>query len=253
VWTGRPTSRCTLHSRCAEPRMQPRAGVSAPEALVALLLGLFVAHLGLSALARMRTVQTGLASRADALIAQRVARLVLRTELRRGRAGTDWVADGDSVSLRAFRGTAWICPNDTAATEVLVSYGGDREPDPTKDSVVVVGAEGTEELRALVQVRSAPGACGRSGPGAPQAWRFDAPIPRGSVAARLYERGSYHVSSAALRYRRGASGRQPLTPEVWSEASGFASADGRLGLEVTPSDSQAGRPWNGFLAWLRRP
>ena len=69
------------------------------------------------------------------------------------------------------------------------------------------------------------------------------------VVARLFERGSYHLSDATLRYRRGASGRQPLTPEVWSVATGWRLSGQRLGVAFTPART-AGSTWSGFLAWL---
>jgi hypothetical protein len=69
------------------------------------------------------------------------------------------------------------------------------------------------------------------------------------VLARLFERGSYHLTGSALRYRRGGSGRQPLTPEIWSSSTSWDVALERLGVEIVPADG-AGEPWSGFLAWL---
>jgi len=69
--------------------MSGRGGFSAPEALVALLLGLFIVHLGFGTLERMRAVEGRLVARTDALVAMRVARHALRRELGLGRAGVD--------------------------------------------------------------------------------------------------------------------------------------------------------------------
>ena len=227
-----------------------RAGISAPEAIVALLLGLVVVHLGLTTLAHLRTVQIRLATRADGLVAMRVARHLLRRELRYGRPGEDWSAYDDSLSLRDFRGTALVCPHGTTTVELTVSFQGDRRPDPSKDSVLLIDAEGRREVRALAAVAAAAGPCGSTAAADLDTWQLDAVVPAGSVVARLFERGSYHLNSSALRYRRGASGRQPLTPEVWSSATGWTRSGGRLGLEVQHRDASAGQSWSAFLAWM---
>jgi hypothetical protein len=227
-----------------------RAGVSAPEAIVALLLGLFIVHLGFSTMAQLRTAHDRLAMRTDGLVAMRLGRHVLRRELRHGRPGQDWWSDGDSLWLRAFRGTAVVCPYDTATVEVTVSYRGDRRADPSKDSVLLISPLGDREVRGLSSVTAAAEPCGSLASAAFESWRLDAPVLPGSVIARLYERGSYHVNASALRYRRGASGRQPLTPEVWSSETAWVRSGGRLVLSVDHGDPSAGGPWSAFLSWL---
>jgi hypothetical protein len=223
-----------------------RRGATLVEALVALLLGLVVMQLGLSTLARFRTVQRELAARADALIAQRVGRHVLRRELRHSLAGRDWVTDADSLALRAFRGTGIACASDSAAAALIVAYRGDRAPDAAKDSVLLVAEDGTAAVRALVGVGTAP-ACAATFPGGSARWTLDAAAPPGTVIARVFERGSYHLAASALRYRRGASGRQPLTPEVWSASTAWETSGERLGVELVPTGP--GHSWRGFLAW----
>jgi Tfp pilus assembly protein PilV len=226
--------------------LNSRAGVSVLEVLIALLIGLFVLQLGLETLARLRSAQAALSARADALVALRVGSHVLRRELRHGLAGRDWAASGDSLALRAFRATAVVCASDSAAAELTVRYRGDRAPDPSKDSVLVTTPEGVTTVHALVGVGAASSACAAPGVGA--RLRLDRGAPSGAVLARVFERGSYHLSDAALRYRRGASGRQPLTPEVWTSATAWDLSGDRLGVEVVPS-SRGGVAWSGFLAW----
>jgi hypothetical protein len=226
-----------------------RAGASAVEVIAALLLGLFLVHLGLETLARLRTADARLSARADALVAMRVARHVLRRELRHGEAGEDWLAASDTLALRAFRGTALVCPHDTATVEITVSYSGDRRPDPAKDSVLLMDGTGVRRMRSLEGVGAAEGSCGPAMPAPLEAWRLDRPLAPGPVIARLFERGSYHVSASALRYRVGASGRQPLTPEAWADSSGWVSAGPRLGFEAYPQRADVGPPWSIFLAW----
>jgi hypothetical protein len=225
-----------------------RAGTSVIEAVVALLVGLLVIQLGLSTLARFRSAQRELGERADALVALRVGRHVLRRELRHGRPGSDWVAAHDSLALRAFRGAAVVCASDTTSAQIVVAYRGERAPDPAKDSVLLLGANGATLARALVGTGVAPTPCVGPGAGAAARWALDQPAPGGTVAAKIFERGSYYLTGAALRYRRGASGRQPLTPEALSAATAWDVAGGRLGVALVPARS--GAPWRGFLAWL---
>jgi hypothetical protein len=52
--------------------------------------------------------------------------------------------------------------------------------------------------------------------GDPELWSVDPPVP-GALVVRVFERGSYHVSGGALRYRRGMGGRQPLTLDVFDD------------------------------------
>jgi len=226
-----------------------RSGFSAPEALVAFLLCLFVVHVGLTTLGRMRAVERRLADRTDALVAMRVARHALRRELGFGRGGFDWMQDGDSITLRAFRGVALVCPGAAAADELIVRFAGDRGPDPEKDSVVVVAPDGRSVVRRLVAVRAAPAPCASAPSPELAIWQLDAPLSEGAVVARLFERGSYHLAGSALRYRRGLSGRQPLTPEVWSPATEWTRTGARVGVRAEPRDSTLGSSWSAFLAW----
>ncbi|MEQ1857834.1 MAG: hypothetical protein ABL963_15375 [Longimicrobiales bacterium] len=223
-------------------------GATMVEAIVALLVGLLVLQLGLSTLARLRSAQATLSSRADALVALRIGRHVLRQELRHGVPARDWIADADSVSLRAFRGTGLVCGSDSLTASVEVTYAGQRAPDPTKDSVLLVTADGLQTVYALVGAGATTSACAGGVPAPPSRWRLDRPAPPDVVVARLFERGAYHLSGAALRYRRGASGRQPLTPEVWSALTGWTASTQSLGVRLVPSPGR-GAPWSGFLAW----
>jgi hypothetical protein len=219
------------------------------EMLVALTVGLLVLQLGLATLARFRRAQADMAERADALVALRVGRHVLRTELRLGVPGRDWDVHPDSLPLRAFRGVGRVCANDSASARLVVSYRGARSPDPAKDSVLLLGADGSTSVGALVGTGTAVDPCGGPGGGSVQRWTLDRAAPSSTVAARVFERGSYHIAASALRYRRGSSGRQPLTPEVWTSASAWTASPGRLELSLVPAAGIA--PWRGFVAWLR--
>jgi len=114
--------------------------------------------------------------------------------------------------------------------------------------VVLVDATGSRQLRALTSVSSAV-ACAATGDSTSlETWRLDVPIQPGMLVARLYERGSYHLSGSALRYRRGASGRQPLTPELWADSTRWTHDAGRLGIAVRHRDPAAGGPWSASLS-----
>ncbi len=233
------------------PRVARRAaggGFSLPEMLVALALGLLLVHLGLESSRRLGEARARLAARGDALVALRVFRHVVRRETRMGLGGVDWWSAGDSLALRAFRGAALVCHNDTTSARLVVSYVGDRAPDPAKDSLLLLSADGVREVRALVAASAPPLPCSGLEGGSAALWSLDAPAPPGNVAAKLFERGSYHLSDAALRYRRGAGGRQPLTPEVWSGATAWTRSSGWLHATLVTRDPLAGAPWSGLGA-----
>jgi len=211
------------------------------------MLGLAVGHLALSTVTRMHAARARLTARTEVLVAQRIARHVLRRELRHGRPGVDWEARGDSIRLRAFRGVALVCGSDSASASIIVSFSGDRAPDPSKDSLLLFDGLGAGEARALRSVASSGAACG--GPSA--RWVLDRPVGRSAIVAKLFEHGSYGVSGGALRYRRGAGGRQPLTPDVWAATSGWSFSTEHLGLRVESREPDAGAAWQGFLAWTR--
>lgn len=229
------------------------AGWSLPEVMIALVLGLLIVHLGLDSLARMQSARSRIAVRTDALVALRVSRHVLRRELRLGTAERDWWVDGDSLALRAFRGVGLVCVVDSTGAGLRVSYTGDRAPDPAKDSLLLYTDQGVVEARALVAVAAAPSPCAGLDSAEALALRLDRGAPSGAVLAKLFERGTYHLTDAALRYRRGASGRQPLTPEVWSSSSGWRTSPERLGADLVPLDPAAGAPVRLSLAWLSAP
>jgi len=201
-----------------------RRGFTVVETLVALTLGWLVAYLALTTLARQRGLQTRLTLRSEALAAARLTRVVLGEETRVGAPSRDgWSVSGESLGLRAFRGIGVPCTSGPATEELSVRVRGVRLPDPEKDSVLVIDFTGSGPVRAILDRRGVPDAdCGGPDAGTLERWRLSGPVPPGSLVLRYFERGSYHLSGRALRYLRGQAGRQPLTPEVLSDAlSGF--------------------------------
>lgn len=207
-------------------------GATLVETLVALLLGLFLVQAGMAAVGRTRLAHARAMERADALSAVRLTGALLRAETSAGRMGVDWFADDDSLALRAYRGTGLVCGEHEAPESLVVSYGGYRRPDPTKDSVEVVYADGARAVLALTGVAEGPPTCWGAALEDALALELDGALPPGGVVARVFERGTYSLSGRALRYRRGAGGRQPLTPEIFESESGWRLTDGRLGAEL---------------------
>lgn len=225
------------------PGTRDRWGFTVVETLVALMLGWLVAYLALTTLARQRRLQTRLTQRAEALAAARVTRVVLGEEARVAAPMRDgWSASGASLGLRAFRGIGVPCTPVPTAEELYLRVRGVRHPDPDKDSVLVVDFTGSGPVRAILDRRAVADVdCGGPDAGTLERWRLSGPVPSGALVLRYFERGSYHLSGGALRYLRGQAGRQPLTPEVLSDAlSGFV-ADGsapsvRLGTTAPGAD-----------------
>ena len=223
--------------------MSGRDGTSVVEILVALLLGIFVLQAGMWTVARARGHHERLARRSEALAAVRLAGSLLRLETSTGAEGLDWDVSGDALSLRAFRGTGLICGVLSGTDTLVTSFRGYRRPDPSKDSVLLVYPEGDRAVTALRGWVAAPDTlCGGSILPGRLVLRLASSIPAGAVVARVFERGSYALSDGALRYQRGAGGRQPVTPELWMSATGWRRAGSRLEAElIHRGDSD--RPW----------
>ncbi len=187
-----------------------RGGFTAVELIVALLLAgvIAAAAVGLygGALAATRAA-TGDAA-ADG--ASRTASLLLAQELRFESPRADPITIApDSIALRAYRAAAIVCAS--ADDTVRVLFSGARDPDAAKDSLLWVRADGTERGAALFAAQPRPGGCPGAGWGEGYLLRLTSPAPPVGALLLLFERGSYHLAASALRYRRGAGGRQPLT------------------------------------------
>jgi len=230
-----------------------RWGASILEVLVAMLLGVFLLQLGLSTIQHLREQQQRAERRLDVLAASRVAGTVLRGELVRGGRSSDRSVGPDSIALRAFRGTGVVCALGATPDEVVVAFRGDRGPDPSKDSLEVTGREGRIHVRGLRAVSPAHASCPVADP-RERALRLsvEGSVPSDAILVRIFESGSYHLTGSALRYRIGAGGRQPLTPEVWRDGgTGIVSRDSLLVLELDPLPGHGA--WRSrFLAWAGR-
>lgn len=228
-----------------------RAGTSAVELLVALVLTAGLASLGWAVFAAHRRVAEGISRRADLLAAERVTRVVLATETAAGAPGRDWdlLAPG-VVTIRAFRGWAAVCAplgRLREGDDLFVSYEGLRQPEPDKDSVLSIEADGSWVVAALAWRTAAGEACPGTGGPALERWGTDPPL-RDPILLRVFERGSYHLDDGALRYRIGAAGRQPLTPAAFDpRASGIGSAPGQGLVLVLRGRDGLGGGWRRTL------
>ena len=201
----------------ATVRLQSRDGFTIAELLVS--LGLFgVIATALAIILHTQTVTARAASKQTANDeAVRVAVTVLASESRSLLRREDVAAvTDDSLSLRAFRGIGTVCSATTGKS--VLRYHGMRMPDVDKDSLLILPERAVYPVTAWQEVS---GQC--------NARTVDdafielvLPLRIGAVAL-FFERGSYHLTDRALRFRRGAEGRQPITEELFDAKSGFAS------------------------------
>jgi hypothetical protein len=231
---------------------EPRRGTSLVETLVAMALGIFILHMGMTTMARLRAFGQRATVVHDEMLGARIGRTVLREELRRGVPGRDRWADSDSIVLRAFRGAGLVCATDTTRSAVTVAYSGPRLPDPRKDSVEWMAADGSVGVADLAAIETLEVGCPPELSSARNLrMTLDGFWPAGVVAIRVFERGSYHLTGSALRYRTGLGGRQPISPEVWRDTASQLRI-GELAIGYTLSPASGSPPWTGFLDWSHR-
>jgi hypothetical protein len=188
-----------------------RTGHSLAELLAALPLAMLLMAMLLATFVAQARLARALGDRMGRAETERIAAGVLRQELRWIERGDVAAAVADSVTLRLLRGVGVTCGTDAGA--IRVDYRGLREPNPEKDSVIIVSAEGESSARVLASEVTAP-SCGE---GNARLLRLSTPAVPGVVL--LFEHASYHLSARALRVRAGAEGRQPITEE-WLEDTG---------------------------------
>ena len=185
---------------------------------------------------RLARAQSDGVTAAEAL---RLSAFVLSGELRLLQPDEDLARIApESAAVRALRGLALVC--GAAAGGALVRYRGARAPDPAKDSVLLLRADSAALPLPLAGAAPAPAACA-AGPGERvELWALgEAALPVGS-AALLFESGTYALTRGALRYRRGGSGRQPLTVEWLDDAaSGLQALDAAGGPTLDPARASA--------------
>lgn len=213
-----------------------QGGFATVEWVIAITLTLVLVTL--SAQSVQHFVRRGFAGLARAEWDQQsaLAGSVLTAELRRASTSEDWtVQAGDSVRIRAFRGTGWICGTQPAPNpRVIVVFVGDRVPNPAKDSMLVFGAQDRPAVLRLRGRRT--GVTCPSLPGRPaEAWDIGPTTPTEGLL-RLFESGAYSVSNGSLRYRVGRGGRQPVVGSTFDSASTLIPGPPAAGLGPTSAE-----------------
>ncbi|MGQ0815138.1 MAG: hypothetical protein ACT4O1_11815 [Gemmatimonadota bacterium] len=173
------------------------------------------------------TLVRSISERAAANEALRTARLLLRAEFRDVDASDVRAVGRDSLAARVFRGRAVVCiveyPN------AVLRYRGMRVPEPEKDSLLLVGEERVVafSLGGTTRESCIP--------------RSDEQVVTIATEVRLransvvliFESGTYHLANNALRYRRAAEGKQPITDELIDHrASRFDAEPRGRGIRV---------------------
>jgi prepilin-type N-terminal cleavage/methylation domain-containing protein len=209
--------------------MTMRCGYSMIELLMALSLAGLVSTAALALLHGQSRLAHSTSDSADAAETLRTATQVLSAETRWHTPALDVRAMmSDSLSLRAFRGSGVVCAVDPAYGGI-VRYRGLRDPDPSKDSVLIERGANTE-LNALVLGVVTTGAVCDSLPAIKLA--VNQTLNIGDVII-VFESGNYYLSGGALRYRLGAGGRQPVTAAVLDDArSGFDTVPGAWSVQL---------------------
>lgn len=227
-----------------------REGVGIIEVLVVLVLVLGLSALMVSFTARQRRVQEDLAVLLETSASVRVTRHVLRREASVVLASRDMpAAGGDSLILRVFRGIAVPCAT-TSGVSIVVAAEGMRLPDPAKDSVLALSQAGRWTTLALEDAVDAESpSC--VAPGTVQRWTLSGSMEGPPALLRYFERGSYHLSGGAFRYRRGNGGRQPLTGVVFSPSNSGFQRDA-LGVAVELDEGAGAAPWRFRLPGSER-
>lgn len=191
--------RAAAGRRCGFTLLELLLGLAGAAAITTALVGLLVTQLRVA-----RAVNRQVADAA----AVRTVDAVLRGELGHTYAVDLRGSSRDSLAMRFFRAAGPVCATD--GMDLHTRLLGDRAPDATKDSVLVIREDGSE-VTALLVAAARTSACTTSAPG--ENWRLRiTPSARG-MWVMVYESGGYHLTSGALRYRIGREGRQPLTDE----------------------------------------
>jgi hypothetical protein len=151
----------------------------------------------------------------------RTTRMIVRAEFQDLSPSDVRSIAGDSVAARVFRAWAIVC--DVDSTLATLRYRGIREPEADKDSLLVLGEERAVAFSDAALPREP---CPALASEERIAVRTARPL-RPNAVVLLFESGSYHLATRALRYRRGLEGRQPVTDELIDDRSSGFGAEAR--------------------------
>ena len=178
------------------------------ETLTALTLSSMVMATGIAVVSAQARVANQATTRSESNDGKRAAALIIRAELAaiEPRRDVRSVAS-DSITTRVFRGVAIVCARRDSLT--IVRYNGLRLPDAAKDSALQLGVDNSASIQRVLE----QGSCLQRSNERILALVLSEPAPLGSMWL-IFEIGSYQLHSYALRYRRGAENRQPITAEI---------------------------------------
>lgn len=231
-----------------------REGFVLAEAIIAGVLLLVALQSAWWVTAVQSSVAARVAEGARLLDEVRLVRHVLGSEVRHGQEGGDWTVDGGELRLRAFRGVGFGCPNQPAAGWG-VNRSGHRRPDASKDSVLVLAADGSWRIAALVRTRrnrslGCPAAAGFES----EVWHLEPDPGSGEelVAGFYFERGAYRFSDGAFRYRR-VFNWQPLTgTSLAGDSSTLSPRPGGVEAFLAEGAPMSLLPSQRWTVWSRR-
>lgn len=188
-----------------------RPGVGLIEVVVSIALAGLIATLATGLFVAQARLSAHAAESVEAMDALRSASALLPLEARAlAEVDLHGVA-GDSAAFRAFRGVGQVC--SASAGGATVRYRGLRDPDPAKDSILIVSVW-PERASALASALHAVSQCSVS----VGETLFDVRLTGDSLVpldvVLVFEAGSYHLSTGALRYRAPGGTRQPITADV---------------------------------------
>jgi type II secretory pathway component PulJ len=216
--------------------MRRDGGFTLMESLVVLLLTALLIRGGWAVVATLVWSAERVAEISEGMETIRTVAWILEEEVSGALPNRDWwPGRADTLALRAYRGLALVQGREIDG-QVTVCFRGIRNPNPEKDSVLFLSGDAGWTAHALLSRLRRDSGCLDGVGGWEEVWRLD-PEPRRPVLGRVFERGSYHFADGAFRYRRGAGGRQPLTPVRIAEGT----------LEEAPPDG--GLRWGVLLSW----
>jgi type II secretory pathway component PulJ len=223
-----------------EIRVCARDGFSLIEAVIAILLGALLVVASWMGLAQQRRALEHMTRRAEGLATIRIARTSLARDISSsGDASSS--AGADTIGLRIVRGLGLPCPVGGLPPingSLPVQYDGIRAPNPDKDSIRGLTAQGSWVVADLIDVVGLD-ACNTLA-GQRGLWLTSSGAIETLVYAEVFEAGSYHLSGRALRYRGPGGNRQPVSPENVASASRFLVSGPRVELVLTSDDAA---PW----------
>lgn len=220
--------------------MKPRSGSALLELVTSLTLLALLLALCAGLVRSQSVLVRSISERAAASEAVRTARLVLRAESQDLAISDVRAIAADSFAARIFRAWGIVCSIDS--TRTMMRYHGMREPEADKDSLLLVGSE---RAVAFEEAAPSPDPCATL-PGETLVAVRPARALRMNTVVLLFESGAYHLSTRALRYRRGLEGRQPITDELFDDgASSFGPERDRRGLLLRIAPRVNGVPVRG--------